>query len=117
MKDLLKYLFCIMLLNSTPALALTLDGQVEKTQPSGVEGRIGILVEPRQGHIKLIHRISPAQDAGLLKADKVLLVDGLEHNTDNISGEPGSDVSIVIDRAGTRMEFSITRTERFNIKD
>ena len=109
-----------MLLLSIPAgQALTLEGQVERIQSDlpQCEGRIGILVEHKKGNIKLIHKHSPARDAGLLKGDKVLLVDGLEHNTENISGEPGTEVSIVIDRKGSKIEFNIPRTERFNIKD
>lgn len=59
---------------------------------------------------------SPAEKAGLLPLDKIISVDGkstkgltTEEVASMIKGEKGTDVSIIINRAGEEKKFDITR--------
>lgn len=99
-------------------LGVVLAGQVSSDlqYTSPVEGRIGVKIDHASGKIGSVYKVSPAQDAGILKNDKVILVDNLEKNCDNISGEPGTVVNIKLLRKGKELEFNIVRIERWRLK-
>lgn len=113
----MRYLLLLALLFTLPAEAsLTLEGSVDYTEGKVPEGRIGIKVETK-GKILVVHKSSPAFNAGLLKDDVVLLVDGLPKNVGNISGLPGTIVNLVLVRHGQEFKYSIERVSRYEIKD
>jgi C-terminal processing protease CtpA/Prc len=85
-----------------PAHALTLDCGIEKTD---VEGRIGVRISTSG------HPGSPAEAAGLRKNDTVVLVDGKKHAIDQISGEPGTTVELVVRRGWHKMQLAVERTD------
>jgi len=97
----------MVLLITAPAHALTLDCGIEKTD---VEGRIGVRISS-SGHISQVHAGSPAETAGLRKNDTVVLVDGKRHAIDQISGEPGTSVELLIRRGFHKMEVAVERTD------
>jgi membrane-associated protease RseP (regulator of RpoE activity) len=87
--------------------------------PSEIEseesGRIGIIFDP-DGTIQEIERNSPASKSGLEVGDKIIRIDGElapQNNSEamlsRISGEPGSEVTLLIVRNGKEHSFIIKR--------
>ena len=74
-------------------LLTTLCGSVSVQDCLGV---IGIRVLGNE--IIRVHEGTPADKAGLMYQDKIILVDGKKNNIDAIVGKPGSVVSIVVVR-------------------
>ena len=101
--------------------------QVESEQNSlgGEVVGIGVLLGERDGHIVIVSVIpgGPADDAGILAGDRLVLVDGEsveglapEEVAGNVRGDAGSTVEIVLERpaTGARLELSIVR-ERLHV--
>lgn len=79
---------------------------------------IGVSVEPRDGFIVVQTPLedSPALEAGVMPGDKLLEVEGEAMTADTIdravellTGEPGTGVSFVVGRSGSRLPLSVTR--------
>lgn len=70
-------------------------------------GIIGIRFDAR-GHIVLVRPNTPAEQAGILKGDRLVSADGGE-DFDLIDGEPGSTLDLVIQRKDEIMGFKIIR--------
>lgn len=52
----------------------------------------------------------PASRAGIRKGDVVVLVNGApESGTDHIRGDPGTEVTITVNRSGERLTFTMVR--------
>lgn len=85
------------------------------------EGRIGVQVDYSSGKIGYVYKECPAREAGLMKGDKVIIVDGKpgygkDSNSPNISGTPGTDVDITVLRGKEALRFRITRIDRHLLK-
>ncbi|HEU5085378.1 MAG TPA: M50 family metallopeptidase [Acidimicrobiales bacterium] len=76
----------------------------------GVPG--GSLTEDKEWEVAEVVRGSAAADAGLEEGDRVLLLDGVEHETftefaETISEQPGEDVLLVVERDGRTFEVPV----------
>lgn len=94
-------------LTVAPAQAMCLEGGVEKTD---VEGRIGVRISCT-GKIAKVHPGSPADEVGLQKNDTVVTVDGRKHAISEISGEPGTQVTLHVKRKGQRFVVAVERRD------
>lgn len=92
----------------SPAPAMTLSCGIEK---ANVEGRIGLRISS-SGYIKHVYPNSPAEAAGIKPKDRVVLVDGQKNNIDNISGEPGTAVSLEVKRQKELFSVEVPRVDR-----
>lgn len=84
-----------------------------------VQGGIGVQVVKEEGLPILITDVyegQPADIAGIKKLDRIVEVDGtdvqeytLEQLVEIVTGEPGTTVSITVERDGQQLSFNITR--------
>lgn len=81
---------------------------------------IGVWLKQKGDDLEIVSILpdTPAQTAGLKRGDVIRDIDGkpvLEMSSDDavarIKGPEGSEVSLVVDRAGTSMDFTLTRAE------
>ena len=83
---------------------------------------LGIQIEPRDEWIVIVSPLpgTPAERAGIQTGDRIVEIDGVsthrwtsEEALGALRGEPGSEVSILVDRPGmeARIPFTITRRE------
>jgi predicted metalloprotease with PDZ domain len=119
MKKTIAVAVLLALTSINAADALTFEGSVEKTdvikkrsfwqrlfsRHEVAEGRIGVRIDTH-GDIAFVHPGSPAEKAGLIESDKVLLVDGRKYSIDQISGEPATVVHLDV-RRKTGDEFAL----------
>lgn len=85
-------------------IADTLYGTVSNQQ-----GHIGVLIEPGTGHIMKVHVGSPAYRCGVLPHDIVVEVDGHPIGKNDIAGDAGTFVSLVIRRGTETLRFTLVR--------
>ncbi len=114
---------CLMSINS--ASAMTLEGGVEKlivieeqklqsavvedsAAEENIAGRIGIRVSS-SGYVAHVHPGSPADLAGILHKDKVMLVDGKKNAIHQISGLPDTFVNLEIKRKHETFSLQVKR--------
>jgi len=88
---------------------------IEERPVRDVEGHIGILVS-LSGRVSRVHPGSPAEKAGILKGDRVILVDGLKTGIDDISGPPGTKVTLEIERKHCADHLTMT-VERVGVDE
>lgn len=103
-------------------MALLLTGSVEQSvviennnhssKQTAKDGRVGIRVSYKTGQIEHVYDRSPAKEAGVLRGDYVLLVDGMEQNCHAIHGLPGTRVHLKIRRKQDVYEVDLTRIDR-----
>lgn len=105
------------LLMPLPAVALTLEGSVEKTDiiettpaPAIGVGKIGIRISGT-GRISKVRHGSPAEKAGLQKNDKVTLVNGMKYVPGDITGLPGTTVMLEVQRKKQRFQIAVERVD------
>jgi len=100
-----------LIVNYVVAVALT--GQVTYCN---VLGRIGITIG-QNGRISHVHPFSPAAEAGLLKNDRVRQVDHHQKlDIDDINGDPGTSVSLTVERDHNQFEVNIERVDYRTIR-
>lgn len=98
------------------------DYQNLRVETEGTYGGVGIEVSMEDDYVTIISPISggPAEDAGLSSNDRVLSVDGenlvgedLNKAVELMRGEPGTDLTLEIERPGVDevLEFEVTREE------
>ncbi len=74
-----------------------------------LRGRVGMTVDEKGFVISMVDS-APAMRAGIAKGDKMITVDGVPYSgTNQIKGEPGTTVTLVILRDGKQLSFTITR--------
>ncbi|MCA0376610.1 MAG: S41 family peptidase [Gemmatimonadetes bacterium] len=87
-------------------------------QLSGVYAGVGLQIDIRDGWPVVIEPIAggPAERAGLLTGDRIVQVGkestrgwAREETSRAVRGAPGSAVTIVVERAGQRLPFTLTR--------
>jgi len=81
------------------AILMALSGGVNYTEDLGV---IGIRRNVLTNEIAVVHKDTPAEAAGLKKGDKIV-------STEEISGRPGTTVTLVVKRDGKLLTFVIER--------
>ncbi|MCF8365457.1 MAG: S41 family peptidase [Bacteroidales bacterium] len=102
------------------------ESQIEdyKMLTTGQYGGIGALIHKEDDYVIISEPYEgfPAHKAGLVPGDKILEVDGKsakDKNTDEVSailkGEPGTSLTLLIERAGTEKPFEV-ELKRENIK-
>jgi carboxyl-terminal processing protease len=91
----------------------------ERGDSSGSFGGLGLEVQPSEGAVRVVAPIpdSPAARAGLAPGDLIVRVDDkplaglpLAEAIERMRGQPGTPVSITIQRAGTDREFTVSLT-------
>jgi len=84
----------------------------------GKFGGVGLLVEMREGKLIVVSPIegTPAEKAGILPGDVILSVNGetlqgasLSDAVEKMQGEPGTKVTLGIEREGKQLTFKLTR--------
>jgi len=85
---------------------------------SGNYAGIGLQVDMRDGYVFVVSPLAggPGEQAGMLTGDRIAEIDGKAVNgwtVDEVQrllrGAPGSPVSVTVDRAGTSIQFALTR--------
>lgn len=96
-------------------LAVTLQGGVSTSDGIGV---VGIRVDHRlfqRDVVSIVYHGSPAEKAGMKVGDEIYLVNS--HEWGEVTGPPGTDVSIVIERGPDEIEFLMERVDSRTIPD
>ena len=77
---------------------------------------VGVTIVDKDDEVRIINVVedSPAEEAGLLRDDVILAVDGdkVENSDDavgKIAGESGTEVKVTIERDGSEKEFAVNR--------
>lgn len=89
---------------------------------TGSYSGVGLDVTLADGRVKVVSPLAgaPAERAGILSGDVVVAVDGVEVTKDNaettvnrMRGQPGTDVSVAVEREGTSdtLTFELTRAD------
>lgn len=129
MKNRIAVAIVILLASVYPVAAITLNGSVEKSESPQKsetvthhrtwwqklfgpepEGRIGVRISTA-GRIGYVHPHSPAEQAGLKTDDVVQVVDGRKHDIDDISGDPGTMVHLVVQRDTDQFAVDVKRVD------
>ncbi|NPC58344.1 S41 family peptidase [Caenimonas soli] len=98
-----------------------LDARAQGNERGGLSsfGGLGLEVEPSEGAVRVVASMpdSPAARAGLAPGDLIVRVDDqpigglpLAEAIERMRGQPGTPVSITIQRAGTAQEFTVSLT-------
>src|SRR6185369_5469571 len=97
-----------------------LDTRAHGNEPgdsSGSFGGVGLEVQPSEGAVRVVAPMpdSPAARAGLAPGDLIVRIDdkplgslSLAEAIERMRGQPGTPVSITIQRAGTAREFTVS---------
>ena len=87
---------------------------------TGNYGGVGIQIDVRDGWVIVVSPLpgSPAERAGIETGDRLVEVDGksakgwtMEESRNTLRGAPGTSVSVLMERAGTRRPITLVRQE------
>lgn len=85
---------------------------------SGQFSGIGVWLKDKAGTLEIVSVLpqTPALEAGLKRGDRIIAIDGHEASNQNvdeavtrIKGPEGTDVRLTVERAGSSLDFTITR--------
>lgn len=87
---------------------------------TGEYSGIGVWLEQRSGRLEVVSVLpsSPALEVGMKRGDRIVEIDGepvgeltIDDAVGRIKGKAGSEISLVVERAGDRLDFTLERAK------